>query len=156
MKKLKYIAIFFLVAVALGLSQSINRQEFNKDEEDNNIAISGKLLEEYTKSYSQEIIKSATKDLNMDGKDDGIVIYRENKSKNFMVVIVTDKDSFYITEPIKAPLENQKIKFKDIDNKDEMEVIVSGEKNGAIGYGIYRIENGKFKDIFAEGMELCC
>ncbi len=57
-----------------------------------------------------------------------------------MVVVVSDKNSHYITKPIPAPIENQTITFKNIDDKAPIEVIVSGSKNGNVGYAIYRVE----------------
>ena len=37
----------------------------------------------------------------------------------------------------RAPVENQSIKLKDIDNKPPLEIIVSGSKRGKYGYGYY-------------------
>ena len=37
-----------------------------------------------------------------------------------------------------------------------MEFIVSGEKNGAAGYAIYRMIDGAPVDLFGDGMEDCC
>lgn len=154
--KIKYIVIFLLVIVILGVSGKFNQKLAQTQNTEDKINISPQLLEEYQKNYTQEIIMAEKCDLNMDKKEDAVIIYRENKSQNFMVVVVTEGEGYYITEPVKAPLENQSIKFKDIDEKDEMEVIVSGEKNGNLGYAIFRIEDKTFKDIFAEGMESCC
>lgn len=154
--KIKYIVIFLLLIVILGVSGKFNQKLAQTQDTEDKINISPQLLEQYKKDYTQEIIMAEKCDLNMDKKEDAVIIYRENKSQNFMVVVVTDGESYYITEPVKAPLEKQSIKFKNIDEKDEMEVIVSGEKNGNLGYAIFRIEDRKFKDIFAEGMESCC
>lgn len=154
--KIKYIVIFLLLIVILGVSGKFNQKLAQTQDTEDKINISPQLLERYQKNYTQEIIMAEKCDLNMDKKEDAVIIYRENKSQNFMVVVVTDGESYYITEPVKAPLEKQSIKFKNIDEKDEMEVIVSGEKNGNLGYAIFRIEDRKFKDIFAEGMESCC
>lgn len=154
--KIKYIVIFLLLIVILGVSGKFNQKLAQTQDTEDKINISPQLLEQYKKDYTQEIIMAEKCDLNMDKKEDAVIIYRENKSQNFMVVVVTDGESYYITEPVKAPLEKQSIKFKNIDEKNEMEVIVSGEKNGNLGYAIFRIEDRKFKDIFAEGMESCC
>lgn len=154
--KIKYIVIFLLLIVILGVSGKFNQKLAQTQDTEDKINISPQLLERYQKNYTQEIIMAEKCDLNMDKKEDAVIIYRENKSQNFMVVVVTEGESYYITEPVKAPLENQKIQFKNIDEKAEMEVIVSGEKNGNLGYAIFRIEDKAFKDIFAEGMESCC
>lgn len=154
--KIKYIVIFLLLIVILGVSGKFNQKLAQTQDTEDKINISPQLLERYQKNYTQEIIMAEKCDLNMDKKEDAVIIYRENKSQNFMVVVVTEGESYYITEPVKAPRENQSIKFKNIDEKAEMEVIVSGEKNGNLGYAIFRIEDKTFKDIFAEGMESCC
>lgn len=154
--KIKYIIIFLLVIGILGVSGKFNQKLAQTQATEDKINISSQLLEQYQKNYTQEIIMAEKCDLNMDKKEDAVIIYKENKSQNFMVVVVTEGEGYYITEPVKAPLEKQSIKFKNIDEKDEMEVIVSGEKNGNLGYAIFRIEDRKFKDIFAEGMESCC
>lgn len=154
--KYKYIIVFFVLLAILGISGKLNQNVDQTQTTENKIKISSQLLEQYKKNYTQEIIMAEQCDLNMDKKEDAVIIYRENKSQNFMVVVVTEGESYYITEPVKAPRENQSIKFKNIDEKAEMEVIVSGEKNGNLGYAIFRIEDKTFKDIFAEGMESCC
>lgn len=48
------------------------------------------------------------------------------------------------------------IQFKNIDEEAEMEFIVSGEKDGAAGYAIYRMIDGQPMDLFGDGMEDCC
>ena len=42
------------------------------------------------------------------------------------------------------------------DDKDEIELVLSGSKNGNVGYAIYRLENKKLVDLFGEGMNACC
>ncbi len=37
-----------------------------------------------------------------------------------------------------------------------MEVIVSGSKNGNVGYAIYRLEGNEMIDLFGQDMESCC
>ena len=103
-----------------------------------------------------KIVKTEDEDLTDDGKKDLIVVYEKNSDQNEMVVIVEGKDGMYMTTPIKAPKENVEIKFKNIDNKGQMEMIVSGSKNGKVGYAIYRLENKKLIDLFGEGMKDCC
>lgn len=102
-----------------------------------------------------EIVTHAEEDINNDNKADLIVVYSDNSKNNKMVAIINDKE-MYITEPVAAPRENVVITFKDIDSKDEMEVMVSGSKNGSVGYAIFRLEEGKLVDLFGEGMEACC
>jgi hypothetical protein len=73
-----------------------------------------------------------------------------------MVAVVNNKDKKYLTKPILAPKEDAVITFRDIDKKDEMEVMISGSKNGNLGYAIYRLQDDKFIDLFGEDMEACC
>ena len=66
------------------------------------------------------------------------------------------KGGIVYSEPIPGPIENQQIQFKDIDKEGPIEFIVSGEKNGAVGYAIYRMIDGQPIDLFGEGMADCC
>ena len=60
------------------------------------------------------------------------------------------------TEPIPAPRENQHIRFFNMDKLSEIETLITGEKNGQVGYAIYRIMDGAMVNLFGEGMEDCC
>ena len=74
-------------------------------------------------------------------------------------IVVTDKGdstNYDFSDPIAAPVENQKIQFKNIDKEGEIEIIITGEKKGAVGYAIYRMIDGQPVDLFGEGMEDCC
>ena len=42
------------------------------------------------------------------------------------------------------------------DKEGEIEIIITGEKKGAVGYAIYRMIDGQPVDLFGEGMEDCC
>lgn len=94
-------------------------------------------------------------DVTNDGHRDLLVIYTEGDLTRF-VTAIADGDGYLFTDPIPAPVENQGIQFKNIDKKDEMEFIISGEKKGAAGYAIYRIIDGQPKDLFGDGMNDCC
>lgn len=104
----------------------------------------------------KEIIKCAEEDVNGDSQKDLVLIYKASKDKNSMVIVIRQGDGFELSEEAPAPKENQKIKFKDIDNKTPIEIIVSGSKGSNIGYAIFRLEGKKLIDLFAEGMEDCC
>ena len=105
---------------------------------------------------NNKIIKTAEEDLTDNGKKDLIVVYEKTSDQNEMVVVVEGEEGLYTTSPIKAPKESVEIKFKNIDNKGVMEMIVSGSKNGKVGYAIYRLEDKKLIDLFGEGMRDCC
>ena len=64
--------------------------------------------------------------------------------------------NYDFSDPIPSPVENQKIQFKNIDKEGEIEIIITGEKKGAVGYAIYRMIDGQPVDLFGEGMEDCC
>ena len=43
-----------------------------------------------------------------------------------------------------------------MDRIAPLETLITGEKNGKLGYAVYRIIDGGFKDLFGEGMKDCC
>ena len=104
----------------------------------------------------EKIINYSQGDINEDNREDLVVVYKKDNNNNHMVVVINDKNNMYVTTPKPAPKEDVKIEFKNIDNKDNMEVIISGSKNGNVGYGVYRFENNELIDLFGEGMEACC
>jgi len=102
------------------------------------------------------VIKYARADLNNDGRQDVVVIYRIAKDANRMRVILDLGDKYADTNEVPAPLYDQSIVFRDIDKKPPLEFIVQGRKGAKIGYAIFRIENNQLIDVFGEGMEDCC
>lgn len=95
-------------------------------------------------------------DLNNDGREDYLVIWRNtDQDTNFMCVVLNFDDRYEMTAIQKAPYENLSIEFKDIDEKEEMEFIVYGSRNGNYGFGIYRVENLIVSNLFGEGLEEC-
>lgn len=151
--KVKYTSMIIAVALVLIISNKINSQLLQ--ETTNNI-INQELLDCYEADHDEEIIIASQMDLNMDKKEDAVIIYKESDKANKMTIVLTKGYRHYLTKPVPAPMENQTIKFKNIDEKNQMEVIVSGEKHGNIGFAIFRIEDGEALDIFGEGMESCC
>ena len=87
--------------------------------------------------------------------DNAALVAFQQENPQRKVVLACEEDVTY-TEPIPAPIENQGIQFKNIDEEAEMEFIVSGEKDGAAGYAIYRMIDGQPMDLFGNGMEDCC
>ena len=98
----------------------------------------------------------AEEDVNGDSRQDTILIYQTASDKCMMCAISNTSQGFLISQSIKAPIENQTISFKEIDEKPPTEIIVSGSKNGKIGYGILRLENDQLIDIFGDSMKDCC
>ncbi|MEQ8175977.1 MAG: Cys-Cys-COOH (seleno)protein SaoC [Syntrophomonadaceae bacterium] len=95
-------------------------------------------------------------DLDNDSRMDTVLIYRETADKCMLCVVLNTVGGFVVSESTRAPLENQIIQSKDIDQKPPVEIIVSGSKNGKYGYGIFRLENNQLIDLFADGMNDCC
>ncbi len=105
-----------------------------------------------------ELFLAESEDLDADDIPDYLLFYTEpSQQKNFMVALVKTADGFRITEPVPAPIDDVKVQFKNIDDKDRMEFIVSGAKNGNYGYAIFRLEEDfSLRDLFNEDMENCC
>lgn len=104
----------------------------------------------------KEVIKCASGDINNDTIEDLVVIYRESKEKNSMLVVTEQKGQYQCTNEVPAPVSNQQIQFKDIDQKPPVEFIVQGMRGANVGYAIYRVEGTKLEDLFGEGMKDCC
>jgi len=101
-------------------------------------------------------VLTGTNDINNDGREDLIVIYQDTSDNNKMVAIWEEKGTVNISEPTPAPIENCRLEWKNIDDKEPIELIVSGSKGVNVGYAIYRLENGEFVSIFGDGMDECC
>ena len=95
-------------------------------------------------------------DINNDGQDDLIVIYKDTSVTNKMIAIWEEEGRTVVSEPTPAPVENYRLEWRDIDDKPPIELIVSGSKGANMGYAIYRWQEGEFVNLFGEGMEGCC
>ena len=114
-------------------------------------------------------------DLNNDGQSETVLIYalpgglvsRELEAKEvdgkaqldekrWMTVIVPQGSGYRFTEPERAPVGNQKIEFRDIDEKAPAELIISGSKGTEVGYAVYRLNETGLENLFGEGMDKCC
>lgn len=146
-----------LLGAALMLASCSDRRESESSERAIDRAVGGTLLQYFEQTYpGLELIKIARKDLNGDGRDDLIVMYRLSGDKNMMRVILDLGDGFLATNEVPAPIEDQIIQFRDIDKKPPMEFIVQGSKGSKSGFAVFRIENHRLVDLFGEGMEDCC
>ncbi|MEN6326708.1 MAG: Cys-Cys-COOH (seleno)protein SaoC [Syntrophomonas sp.] len=122
----------------------------------------GKYYSEALKHWQQQYpgfkpVKWAEGDLNQDGRQDTVIIYQLKKDKCGMRVIFDlGEKGFKITDQTQAPVSNQQIQFKDIDDKPPIELIVSGMKDSNIGYAIYKWQDGQLINLFAENMDKCC
>lgn len=88
--------------------------------------------------------------------EDAVVIYKNEEGDNRFVVVYSEAGTYKVSEERPAPVENQKIVNKNIDDEPPMEFIISGSKNGHYGYSIFRLDGQMLIDIFGEGMEDCC
>ncbi len=116
------------------------------------------ILQVFKSSYpTAKVLLACREDVTDDGLDDLVVICKMEEGNR--TIVVTDKGdstNYNFSDPIPAPVENQKIQFKNIDKEGEIEIIITGEKKGAVGYAIYRMIDGQPVDLFGEGMEDCC
>lgn len=119
--------------------------------------VGGALLQHFEQTHpGLEVIRIARGDLNGDGRDDLLVMYRVSGDKNRMRVILALEEGFLATNEVPAPIEDQMVQFRDIDKKPPMEFIVQGSKGNKTGFAVFRIENNELVDLFGEGMEECC
>lgn len=121
-------------------------------------ALSGNnMLQFFVDNHSgQTILKYAQADLDNDGRKDLIVIYQVGSGKNQMSVIHHQEGNFKETNAVPAPVSDQVIQLRDIDEKPPVEFILQGRKGAKVGYAIFRLEDGKLTDLFGDGMEDCC
>jgi len=105
----------------------------------------------------QKIFLACVGDLTNDGVDELVVIYLAGKDGSCeTVVLVNENGTYYETPPTPAPREYQKMRFFNMDKKDVLELLVTGSKDGEVGYAIYRIIDRELINFFGEGMEDCC
>ena len=154
--KVKKYAMPIIIILALILGFFIFRQDKLSKEKTIGLPLDNPLLLYFNKKVDKEVLKCGYEDVTGDGRKDLIVIYKISARSNGMVVIIDTEEGYRMTKEVPAPIDNQTIEFKNIDDEEPMEFIVSGSKDGRFGYAIFRIENMEIKDLFGEGMEDCC
>lgn len=116
-----------------------------------------KMLHSFAEKHpSHAILKYAQADLNNDGQEDLIVIYQVKKGQNEMCAVLRRGADCIESNAVPAPVSDQFIQLKDIDDKPPLEFILQGRKGPKVGYAIFRVEDGKLEDLFGQGMEDCC
>ncbi len=136
-----------------------------------NVQEDNKILQKFKEAFPKAtVLIACEEDLTNDGCKDLIVIYNTPEADehsthtqavgNGYVRLTVAIDSgngedYSFTDPIPAPVENQKIQFQNVDKKDEMEFVLQGQKANKVGYGIFRIIDGAPVNLFGEGMEEC-
>ena len=141
--------VIFIFIIGFVFYTYSSQEEFQKDIDQKN-----PLLKIFQGEYSNKLILTQEGDITDDGIDDLIIIYEVSKSEKRMIVVLGG--SGRLTNSVKAPVERQSIQLKNIDEKAQMEFIVSGYKGSNLGYAIYRVENNRIIDLFGEGMDQCC
>ena len=116
------------------------------------------------------ILVACEEDLTNDGcKDLVLVINNPHKDEHSAATQFTDGgyirlcvmvdsgdgENYECSELIPAPVENQRIKFQNIDEMEEIEFILQGQKGSKVGYGIFRVMEGEPVSLFDQGMEEC-
>lgn len=151
----KTIVLIFSMVLLLTIGTGCGKSEMKIDKESLEVLKEDKLFNLFTDKYKECIPITCKKgDVTNDGLEDLIIIYKNGE--NIRMKVLIDGKEVIFTEEVPAPIENQTIEFKDIDNKNEMEFIVKGSKRSNIGYAIYRIVDNEIKDLFGEGMNECC
>lgn len=130
-----------------------------------------KILQKFKAAFPEyEVILACEEDLTDDGKKDLLVIYFTTESDAYsgststvngghirlrVAIDSGDGENYSFSDPVPAPIENQKVKFQNIDKEAEMEFVLQGQKGSKVGYGIYRVIDGGLVNLFAEGLEEC-
>lgn len=115
------------------------------------------LLAVFRKSVpDREILLTAVGDCNADNVEDLVIIYRESENENHMVAVYSDGGAFRVSAWVRAPLENYRMQWRDIDEMPPVELLVSGQKGIYIGFAVFRFVKGEWISLFGEGMEGCC
>lgn len=144
--------VIFILGFFLYSYQNINAKVPLGVEKDNELLL---YFIEHKTEY--DVITCGYEDLNDDGRKDLLVIYKVGLRENGMLIVLDTVDGYKFTDSVRAPIDNQKIEFKDIDKTGPIEFIISGSKDGNFGYSIFRlIDDVEIRDLFGEGMEDCC
>lgn len=165
-KKLSLIFKVLVLVVAVvglaGLRQFLQEKE-DETAEENGVPYAEMveedhpLLGEFCSRYPERtVLLACAEDITNDGVQDIVVISQLHDDIE-TIVLYTNADGLLVeTPPIPAPRENQHIRFFNMDKLSEIETLITGEKNGQVGYAIYRIMDGEMINLFGEGMEDCC
>ncbi|WP_163340325.1 Cys-Cys-COOH (seleno)protein SaoC [Desulfopila sp. IMCC35008] len=114
-------------------------------------------LKFYKEHSSYQIIVAEEGDINADGLCDLVLIYHNPRVGNRMCALMRKTDNTYeISNEFKAPVSNQNVYMRDIDDTPPVEFVVQGMKGAKTGFAIYRFVDGRIEDVFGEGMDDCC
>ena len=136
-----------------------------------NVADDNKILLKFKELYPEAtILVACEEDITNDGRKDLVLVFNNPEADEYstytqlvdgghvrLAVMIDsgDGENYNCSTPIPAPIENQRIKFQNIDNQDEMEFILQGQKGAKVGYGIFRVMDGEPISLFDQGFEEC-
>lgn len=156
-RKIGVLVLLLIFFNLVGCNGGGPEEEISGEDDTAVIAKDHVLYEHFSAAYGEKTpLLTGVNDINNDGREDLIIIYKDTATTNKMIAIWEENGEVVISEPTPAPVENYRIEWRDIDNKPPIELVVSGSKGVNIGYAIYRWENGEFVNLFGEGMEDCC
>lgn len=103
----------------------------------------------------KKVLLACAADVTDNGCRDLVVICTEGDECS-TIVYLDDKGNHTALPPVPAPREEQKIRFFNMDHSGALEILITGSKNGQVGYAVYRVMKGHLVNLFGEGMEDCC
>ena len=159
----KMVLLLGVLLLAFGVRTILEQRQEKKNENNRfqyaeQIDKDNSILKEFQEEFPDvDVILACEEDLTDDGYKDLVVIYQEGKHIRMRVAVAEEDGKKYrYTKELPGPVENQTVQFKNIDEEGPVEFIISGEKNGNVGYAIYRMIDGEPADLFGDGMEDCC
>ena len=162
----RILAAVLVVALIVGLAwlrEYLREKEARKDRSTGSytsmVSDTNPLLKQFRKDHpGRKVILACSDDINADDKMDLVVIVKGKKSSdsNQTIVMVSDGMGYFYTDSVPAPKENQKIKFTNIDKDDDKEVMITGDKDGQVGYALFKVRGKQFRDLYGENMKDCC
>lgn len=155
-----YLSLILMVIITSAVNGCMdNKTALPGDQKDftPEVLTQNKLMQRFAANHpGLAVLKYARADLDDDGKEDLIVIYRLSPEQNQMCVMHYRGPEVIETNSVPAPVSDQMIQFRNIDEKPPLEFILQGRKGAKVGYAIFRIEKNLLTDLFGEGMEDCC
>lgn len=136
-----------------------------------NVPEDHKILMKFKELFPKaKILVACEEDLTNDGCKDLVVVFNNPEPDEFssytqlmdggyirLAVMIDsgDGENYECSTPTPAPVENQRIKFQNIDEQEEIEFILQGQKGSKVGYGIFRVMEGEPISLFDQGFEEC-
>lgn len=146
--------LFFITILSCGCDSPPEKVVEIKQE----LSLSSDLyLNFYKKHSTYQPIVAEEGDINADGLCDLVLIYHVPMVGNRMCALMRKPDNTYErSNEFKAPVSNQNVYLRDIDDTPPVEFVVQGMKGAKTGFAIYRFVDGRLEDVFGEGMDDCC